>query len=83
MTATMSHASRGTLQKVKDKATDPEFYIKAGCVTIFGGMAVLDLGLGILLIIFAMGPLDVLIGLICLGGAAFFGGMLVETLTEW
>jgi len=83
MTATMSHASRGTFQKVKDRAKDPEFYIKAGALTVFGSMTVLETALALACFIFAMGPIDILLGLLFAGGAFLFGGLFMQALNGW
>jgi len=80
MTATMTAGSKSSINKAKAKLKDPEFYIKAGSLVIFGSMVILEAGLAIVMFVFAASIVDVLLGILFLGGAFLFGGFFMATL---
>lgn len=83
MTATMTHASKSTLQKVKDKAPSAETLIKVGAVGVFGGMMVLEYSLAVMFFVYAASWVDILFGVFFLAAGLLFTGFLLETLTSW
>ena len=76
MTSTMTHAA----SKTKAKLKDPEFLIKVGSSIFYGGMILLSAGLAVLFLALAMGPLDILLGLIFVGCTILWVGFFMEAL---